>query len=77
MATRWHSILAHRAAGSRSHYDPIGAIGAPMWPAERVDYERNLAIAQAQLDDAAWQAEWAKGRAMSIEQAAAYAVEIR
>ena len=51
------------------------AIKAPMWPAERADYERNLAAARAQLDDGDWQASWAEGRAMPLEQAIAYALE--
>ena len=51
------------------------AINAPMWPAERADYERNLAAARAQMDEATWQAAWAEGRAMTLEQAAACALE--
>ncbi len=52
------------------------AINAPMWPAERADYERNLAAAHAQLDEATWQASWAEGRAMPPEEAVAYALEM-
>ncbi len=51
------------------------ALDAIMWPAERADYERNLSVARAQLDDATWQAAYAEGRAMSMEQAVAYAQE--
>ncbi|HSH80543.1 MAG TPA: tetratricopeptide repeat protein, partial [Herpetosiphonaceae bacterium] len=52
------------------------AINAPMWPAERADYERNLAAARARLDEATWQAGWAEGRAMPLEEAVAYALQM-
>lgn len=52
-----------------------GAIGAPMWPAERVDYERNMAAARAQLDEEEFERAWQEGRSMTIEQAIAYALE--
>jgi predicted ATPase len=56
------------------------AIGALMYAAELADYERNLANARAQLDgrrarEAVWEKAWQEGRAMSIEQAVAYALE--
>ena len=38
-------------------------------------YERHLAFAQMHLDEAAWQAAWAEGHAMTLEQAVAYALE--
>ncbi len=38
-------------------------------------YERYLTDARAQLDEATWQAAWAQGRAMSMEQAVEYALE--
>ena len=44
-------------------------------PAERSVHERHVAIARAQMDEAAWQAAWAEGRAMTLEQAVAYALE--
>jgi DNA-binding NarL/FixJ family response regulator len=37
--------------------------------------ERDIAAARAQLDAATWEAAWAEGRAMSLEQAIAYALE--
>ncbi|MFL5735384.1 MAG: ATP-binding protein [Chloroflexia bacterium] len=51
------------------------ALDAPMWPAEQVDYDRNLAKARAQLDDASWQAAWEAGRTLNIDQAVALAKE--
>jgi predicted ATPase/class 3 adenylate cyclase len=49
-----------------------------VYDAERVDYERNVANARAQLGGepekaAAWEKAWQEGRAMSIEQAIEYA----
>ncbi len=47
-------------------------IGAP----RQSEDEQAVARARAQLDEAAWQAAWAEGRAMSLEQAIAYALEM-
>jgi len=52
-----------------------GATDAPFWPAERADYNRNVAIAHAQVDEAAWEKARQEGRAMSMEQAIEYALE--
>jgi non-specific serine/threonine protein kinase len=51
------------------------AIGAYMWPAERIECERNLRSAKAQLDQADWQASWQEGQKLSPEQAIAYALQ--
>jgi predicted ATPase/class 3 adenylate cyclase len=54
--------------------------GASMWAAERADYDRNLALARALLDDAGWQQAYAAGRSMvldradGLDQAVAFAV---
>lgn len=50
------------------------AIGAPLPPSGRDSYERDLKIAQNLLDGPLFNAAWAEGRAMSIEQAIAYAL---
>ena len=34
-----------------------------------------MAAARAKIDEAAWNAAWAEGRAMTLEQAIAYALE--
>ncbi|MDQ3930113.1 MAG: tetratricopeptide repeat protein, partial [Chloroflexota bacterium] len=47
----------------------------PMWPAERADWERNVAHACAQLDEPTWQRLWQEGRSMSREASVAYALE--
>jgi tetratricopeptide (TPR) repeat protein len=41
--------------------------------AHRIELERDVAAAHAQLDAATWSAAWAEGRAMTLEQAIAYA----
>jgi non-specific serine/threonine protein kinase len=47
----------------------------PLPPYRRADHDRDLAAARAQLDEAAFAAAWAAGRAMAMEQAVAYALE--
>lgn len=44
-------------------------------PADRQDISRNVARVRAQLGDAAYDAAWAEGQAMSREEAFAYAME--
>ncbi len=39
------------------------------------EYERALTDGRGQLDEATWEAAWAEGQAMSLEQAIAYALE--
>jgi tetratricopeptide (TPR) repeat protein len=51
-----------------------GAKGAPVWPAERADYDRNIAIARAQLDEQTWQKAWQEGRTMTMEEAIKHAL---
>jgi non-specific serine/threonine protein kinase len=48
--------------------------GARMPASERTEYEHNMAAARALLDDAAFNAAWAEGRAMTMEQAVEYAL---
>jgi predicted ATPase/DNA-binding SARP family transcriptional activator len=47
----------------------------PIFPVDQPDYERILALARAQLDEAAFATAWAEGQAMTVEQAIAYALE--
>ncbi len=49
--------------------------GVPLAPADHAEHARDLAAVRSQLDEAAWQTAWAEGRAMSLEQAIAYALE--
>ncbi len=47
-----------------------------VWPpADRAEYDRNVAAARAQLDESTFNAAWAEGRAMTLEQAIAYALQ--
>jgi hypothetical protein len=51
------------------------AIGSPMPPGDRPDYERRVAAARAAMgDDAAFTRAWQDGRAMTQEQAMEYAL---
>jgi predicted ATPase/DNA-binding CsgD family transcriptional regulator len=56
------------------------ALGGPgllfQWPAERMEYERYLASAQAQLADGEFQELEAEGRALTMEQAIEYALSL-
>ena len=51
------------------------ATGMQMWPADRREHDRVEADTHAHLDETAWAAAWAEGRAMTLEQAIAYALE--
>src|SRR5215217_344008 len=50
------------------------AIGTVLSPFERHLYEPYLTAAQAQLEEAAWKAAWAGGRAMTTDEAIEYAL---
>ncbi len=50
------------------------AIGAPLPPDERPDYEREVAAVRARLGEAAFAAAWQEGRALSFEKALALAL---
>ncbi|HXV42097.1 MAG TPA: tetratricopeptide repeat protein [Anaerolineae bacterium] len=44
-------------------------VGVTLWPANRIEYHRNLAVLRAHLDEDALAAAWAEGRAMTMEMA--------
>jgi predicted ATPase/DNA-binding SARP family transcriptional activator len=50
------------------------AIHSALPPAVRADHERALASVRAQMDEATFATAWAEGRAMTLEQAVAYAL---
>ena len=50
------------------------AIGAPLPPSERAGYTRDVAAAR-EADPAAFDAAWAEGRGMTLEQAVAFVVQ--
>jgi DNA-binding CsgD family transcriptional regulator len=47
---------------------------AIVWPANAADYERSLAVARGRLDEAAFAAAWAAGRALPLERAVSEAL---
>jgi predicted ATPase/class 3 adenylate cyclase len=53
----------------------LDAMPATLDPADHLDYERIVANVQAQLDETSYATAWAEGRAMTLEQAIAYALE--
>jgi hypothetical protein len=53
------------------------AIGVPQVPRERAELERPVAAARAALGEGSFGAAWAEGRALTIEQAIALALELQ
>jgi len=51
------------------------ALGTPMTGLERTEYDREVAALRVQMDAEAHAAKWAAGRAMTLDQAVAYALE--
>jgi DNA-binding CsgD family transcriptional regulator len=47
------------------------AIGATVWPANAADYARIVSLVRSQLDEPAFAAAWAAGRALPVERAMA------
>jgi hypothetical protein len=50
------------------------AIGAPLPPVERADYDRSVDTVRAGLSEEAFAAAWSEGRLMALEQALVYAL---
>ncbi len=50
------------------------SLGAPLPPEPRSYYERSMSAARALLGEGAWKAAFAQGMAMSVEEAAEYAL---
>ena len=50
-------------------------INIPMTPPEHVEYDREVSDLRANIDEAAFSKAWAEGRALTMEQAIAYALE--
>jgi non-specific serine/threonine protein kinase len=62
--------FAKRAAQLFGQADALReAIGAPLAPVERPEYERDIAAVRAALSEEEFAAAWAQGRAMTLEQA--------
>ncbi len=54
----------------------LDGIGATLEPADQADYDRSVAMTRAQLDESAFAAAWAAGRAMALEQAMTLALSL-
>ena len=67
---------SERAAGLWASADALReAIGSPLSPNEKEEGDRKVAAARTSLGEQAFSTAWKKGRAMTIEQAIAYALE--
>ena len=51
-------------------------IGSVIHLADQPDYERQLSLLRAQLDEAAFSAAWAEGQAMTLEQTIEYVLAV-
>jgi hypothetical protein len=51
------------------------ALSVPLPPDERHEHEHAVSVARTALDEEAFAHTWAEGRAMTLEQAAVYALE--
>jgi hypothetical protein len=51
------------------------ATGIPVDPPERPDYEESVALTRDTLSEVEFNAAWAVGRSMSLDDAVAYALE--
>jgi tetratricopeptide (TPR) repeat protein len=68
----WVAWRLNTLVGRRGTAAPVDWVPAP---AARATYKRGMAAAHAQLGEEAFAAAWAAGRAISLEQAIAYALE--
>ena len=76
------ALLQQQPAGAERAARLLGAaemefeaIGAVMWPADRLEYGRSVAAVRAASSEEGFAATWAEGRAMPLEQAIASALE--
>jgi hypothetical protein len=51
------------------------AMGAAMWPPDRLEHERTVAAVRSALSDEVVAAAWAEGQAMPLEQVITYALD--
>jgi hypothetical protein len=66
----------HRAACLFGAAEALRDItGSQIQPADRPDYESNIAVTRAQLDLTTFEMAWAEGRAMTLDQAVEFALE--
>jgi predicted ATPase/DNA-binding CsgD family transcriptional regulator len=70
-ASERQAVRAARLLGAGQSV--MQSVGGSLDPADRAEYERNMADARTQLDDATWQKCFAEGQAMTLEAAIEYA----
>jgi hypothetical protein len=51
----------------------LTSFGAAWWPADRVEFERNLVFTRSALEQAEFEELWNQGKTFSLEQAVKYA----
>ena len=66
-ASEGHAARAARLFGATDAL--LERIKVPLTPADRAEYDRDLAAARSQLDERAWERVYSEGRATSIEEA--------
>jgi len=74
-AVRQAERAARLLSAAETLLDSIG-LSVAVWPDVRADYERYVAAARAQLDEATFAAAWAEGRALSLDQIVAEVLNI-
>jgi tetratricopeptide (TPR) repeat protein len=68
-----HRLQAARLYGAAEGLREL--TGSPLPEGDRIQYDRKVAAARSGVEDGAWEAAWAEGRAMSLPQVIACAVE--
>ena len=75
-ATRGQPATAERAARLFGAAEGLlEATGGGLAAADEAERDRYVALTREQLDESAFGAAWAEGRAMTMEQAVAYALD--
>jgi predicted ATPase len=72
-AVRQAERAARLLSAAETLLDSIG-LSLAAWPEVRADFDHYVAVARAQLDEATFEAAWAAGRALTLEQAIAEAL---
>jgi tetratricopeptide (TPR) repeat protein len=73
-AAEGHLVQAARLFGAADAL--LERTKVPLTPADRAQYEADLLAARSRADVQAWEAAWAEGRTMSLEQAIDYALAL-
>jgi tetratricopeptide (TPR) repeat protein len=68
-------IRHYEGDGSQQQFLAVDAIGIRLLYVDKLEYERNLAFLRTQLDEKNFNKFWAKGKAMSLDEAIAFALD--